>query len=67
MKGYLNDFDRLNVCNAIGIVLLHSGRYSQDVGVKDDVIGIEARPFNQQLVGTLAYIHLVLHTSGLKE
>ena len=58
--------DGLNVCNAIGVVLLHSGCYSQDIGVKDDVIGIEAHPFNKQLVGTLAYVCLAMARVSLE-
>lgn len=51
--------------DAIFVVLLYAGGNSQDVGIKDDVIGVEVQPVHQQPIGPCADLHLVLDRSGL--
>ena len=51
--------------HSIVVVLSHAGADSQDVGVKDDVLGVEAHLLNQDLVCPLADAHLVLKASSL--
>ena len=46
----LQPADRLDERDSVGVVLLHPGRDGEDVGVEDDVLGLEADLPGQQVV-----------------
>ena len=48
-------------------MFLYAGCYGEDVGVKDDAVGIEVDPMDQQVVRPLADGNLVLARSGLQQ
>src|SRR5450759_3681898 len=56
---------RLDEILRVGGVLFDSSCDRQDVGVEDDVLGLEAGLFGEQLVGPAADLHLALERVGL--
>ena len=63
--GRLDDAGRLDEVDRVVVVLLEPGGDRQDVGVEDDVGGIELRLLDQQLVGALTDRHLARDGVGL--
>mmetsp|Transcript_21753 Transcript_21753/g.56693 ORF Transcript_21753/g.56693 Transcript_21753/m.56693 type:complete len:385 (+) Transcript_21753:624-1778(+) len=51
--------------HGIVVVLSHAGADGQDIGVKDDILWVEAHFLHQQLVGTLANADLLCAGGGL--
>ena len=47
MFTYLDNSGGLNKVNTILIMLLHTCCYGEDIGVKDDVIGVKANPVHK--------------------
>ena len=60
MTQYLNASGGLDEVDGIGAVLLHACTNGEDVGVKDDVSGIEAYFIDQEMVGSGTDLHLPL-------
>ena len=56
---------RLDIGDAVAVVLLHPGCDSEDVGIEDNVLRGEANLFGQELVGALADRHLTIGGIGL--
>ncbi len=56
---------RLNEVYAVVVVLLDARRYGEDVGVEDDVLGLELSLLNEEFVGTGANFHLAVFGIGL--
>jgi hypothetical protein len=50
--------------DCVVVVLCHASANGQDVGVKDDVLRVEADLLDQDAVGTLANAHLSLAPQG---
>ena len=51
--------------HSVSVVLLDSGGDSQDVGIEDDVVGIEADAIHQQFEAADANLHFAFHVSRL--
>ena len=63
---HLDLLDGLHVCYAIGVVLFNTSCNCEDVGIEDDVIGIEPHLLYQEPVGPFTYLHLVFNSGGLE-
>ncbi len=62
---YLYHPGGLDVGYPVFIVLLYARCYGEDIGVKDDVIGVKVQPVHQQVIGTLADGYFILTGRGL--
>ena len=56
---------RLDEIDGVVVVLLHAGGDGQDVGIENDVVGIEVECAEEQVVGPLADADLVFLCGGL--
>ncbi len=56
---------RLDIGEAVAVMLLDAGRDGEDVGVEDDVLGRKADLIDQDVVGALADRGLALEGVGL--
>ena len=63
---HLDLLDGLHVCYAIGVVLFNTSCNCEDVGIEDDVIGIEPHLLYQEPVGPFTHLHLVFNSGGLE-
>ena len=64
---FLDDPRRLDEVHRVVVVLLEPGRDGEDVGVEDDVGRIEVQLLGEQLVSTLADLHLARDSVGLPD
>lgn len=64
---YLDDFGGSDEVDGIGIVFFHTCTNGEDVGVKDDVIGVKSHFADQQIVGSSADFHFTVSICGLEE
>lgn len=64
---YLDKFDGSDEVDGILIVFLHACTNSEDVGIKDDVIGVESHFADQQLVGPRADLQFTVSICGLED
>lgn len=63
----LDDLGGLYEVNAVLVVLFNAGRDGEDVGVKDDVVRVEAHLVHQDVVGACADVGLPLKVSSLQD
>ena len=59
---FANRFDEIE---GVAIVLLHAGGHGQDVGVKNNILRISARLFDEDFIGALADAHLIFEGGRL--
>lgn len=63
---YLDKFSSPHEVDSILIMFLHACADSEDVGVKDDVIGVKSYFVDQQLVSSSADLHFAVCICGLE-
>ena len=63
--GLLDRARRLDEVDGVVVVLLEPGRHGEDVGVEDDVAGLEPGPLGEQPVRAPADLHLAFGGGGL--
>ena len=63
---HLNNTGGLDKIPAIVVMLLHAGGDGKDVGVEDDVVGVEAHLLRQDAIGPRTDLHLHCARGGGK-
>lgn len=56
----LDEVRGLNIGDSILVMFLYSSCHGEDVGIKDDVIGIKVEPLDKKIVGPTTNLNLVL-------
>lgn len=62
---YLDKLSSPDEVDSIVVVFLHARTNGEDVGVKDDVIGVKSHFADQQLVGSTADLNFAVCICGL--